>query len=601
MGNAMNVFRRCLLLFCFFILKNILSQTPQVVTISPNFNEIAGNTNPEISATFNVSMDSSSFNEISFAVFAERSGYHSGNIGYTDITKTVSFNPYEQFNAGERVTVMLSNKIKSLQGDSLNGFSWVFRIPSGVSPVNFYEAVEYGAGGDFMQCVDMNNDNYPDIVTSSGIILLNNGSGVFNESWLINDADYSFPIVVDDFNRDGKMDVFYYGFDGLKIAYGSGNGNFTFDTKPYWFYKYVAADFNGDGYPDIAGINGVTYIPPDSTTLEWSMALNDGSGNFNDTVLYHIGGGGRPEYIIATDLDNDGDIDIVISSFPHVNPNGAFGINGFIVGKNNGCGIIEEIQLYPEEGSLHIIFPYYIYSSDFNNDGFNDLSIISSGGGLVAINSDSGTFGYNQSDVRGYWPAELSSAMSGGDINGDNWIDVVVSGFEWPPEFQIPYYAATLNYDSYFIQSFEDIYKDTLPTGYILATEVVDLNFDNRLDIIHSGVGVYITFNKDTVSSVDDNQSKPEDFYLSQNYPNPFNGQTTIIFETSKSQQVSIRVYNIIGEEVRLLENRSFTKGKHILEWDGKSEEMMDLPSGVYIVKANSFKHSKTIKVMLLK
>ena len=112
----------------------------------------------------------------------------------------------------------LANKIKSQQGDSLNGFSWVFRIPSGIVSLNFNEVVPYGGGGYFMQCVDMNNDNYPDIVTSSGTILINDGSGVFTNSWFIPDVDPFQPIVVDDFDRDGFMDVFYYGVDGLKIG-----------------------------------------------------------------------------------------------------------------------------------------------------------------------------------------------------------------------------------------------------------------------------------------------------------------------------------------------------------------------------------------------
>jgi hypothetical protein len=601
MGDVMNVFTKYLLLFCFFYLNNILSQTPQVISISPSFNEIANNNHPEISATFNVSMDSSSFDEISFAVFAERSGYHSGKIIYADEIRTVTFNSNEQFNAGERVNVMLSNKIKSKQGDSLSGFSWVFRIPSGVAPVNFYEAVEYDGGGWSMQCVDMNNDGFPDIVTSSGVILLNDGNGIFDNYWYIPDTDPFLHIIADDFNRDGYMDVFYYSNYGMKIGLGDGNGNFTFTTKPYWFYYFVAADFNGDGYPDIAGITDATYIPPDSTTLNWCVVLNDGMGNFNDTVMYHIGGGGRPEYIIATDLNNDGDLDIIIASHPVVNPSGVFGLNGFIVGKNDGNGIFNEFQLYHEDIYLRVFFPYYIYSSDYDKDGFNDLAIISSGGGLVAINSGDGTFGYNETDVRYFWPSELSAPISGGDIDGDGWIDIVVSGYEWPPEWQIPYYAVNINDNSYFPGFWNNNFNDTLPTGYILATEIVDLNNDTRQDIIHCGEGVYLTFSKDTVSSVATDNYEPNNFYLFQNYPNPFNGKTIINFETNVNEIIRISVYNILGEEVRLLENRIFPKGKHEIVWDAKNEVGMDLPSGVYIIKASSFKQNKLIKTVLLK
>ena len=93
--------RKYFLMFPFFFLNIIFPQAPQVISISPGFNEIASSNHPEITATFNISMDSSSFDEITFTVFAERSGYHSGTISYFDGTKTVSFNSNEQFNAGE--------------------------------------------------------------------------------------------------------------------------------------------------------------------------------------------------------------------------------------------------------------------------------------------------------------------------------------------------------------------------------------------------------------------------------------------------------------------------------------------------------------------
>jgi hypothetical protein len=597
----MSAFRKYFLLFSFFFFHIIFPQTPQVITISPGFNEIASSRHPEIYAAFNVSIDSSSFDEISFAVFAERSGYHSGIISYDNGTKTVSFYSNEQFNAGERVTVMLSNKIKSQQGDSLIGFSWVFRIPSGIAPVNFYEAVPYGGGGYFMQCVDMNNDNFPDIVTSSGTILINNGNGVFVNSWFIPDVDAYQPIIVDDFNRDGYMDVFYYGFDGLKIGLGDGAGNFVITTKPYWFYKYVSSDFNGDGYPDIAGINLVTYIPPDSTTLDFSIAFNDGNGNFIDTCMYKIGGGGMPQNILTTDIDNDGDNDVVIGSVPLLNPYGTFGIDGIIVGKNNGSGNFEEFELYPSDDFyFQVSCALWAYASDFNNDSFNDIAVMGCFAGIVALNTGSGTFSYDEANNRLFWTAELSAPISGGDLNGDSWIDIVVSGYKWPPELQIPHYAIILNNNSYF-PGFGNEWNDTLPTGYIYATEVVDINNDSRQDIIHCGEGVYITLSSDTTSSVGNNKNNVFDFHLSQNFPNPFNSLTSMNLESNENGIIRISVYNILGEEVRLLEDKSFTKGNHILEWDGKSEEMLDLPSGIYIIQAKSKEHIQQIKVLLLK
>jgi len=568
----------------------VLSQTPQVILVSPNFNEITPTMNPEISATFNVDMGSSTFDELSFIVFGERSGYHSGNISYIKVTKTASFSSNELFNAGERVTVQLSNQIRSSQGDALTGFSWVFRIPSGIAPVNFSEPIEYGGGGYFMQCTDMNNDNYPDIVTSSGVIWLNNGGGEFTESWYIQDVTTDQPLIVEDFNRDGNMDVFYYGFDGLKIGTGDGLGNFTFTTKPFWFRDFISADFNGDGYPDVAGLSDVTYIPPDSTTLDWSIAFNDGTGGFSDTTLFKVGSGGYPVSLIAADMENDGDIDVVIGSQPYVIPQGGFGLDGIILGRNDGNSDFNTFELYPAGGYLRVSCPS-LYSSDFNNDTFTDIAVMGCFAGVVALNSGSGTFGYDSASVRQFWGAENEAPFTGGDIDGDTWIDLLVSGYEWPPDFGNPYYAVNLNNVSYWNNDF----NDTLPTGQIWANAIVDVNLDTKLDLVHSGDGVYITLNKDGVSSVEGGYKESQSFYLYQNYPNPFNPTTTITYSTQKDGLVSLKVYDILGKEVASLVNEPKIAGTYNIEFNASN-----LASGVYFYQLRAGPFVETKKLILL-
>ncbi len=404
----------------------INGQIPEVVSISPSFNEISSESNPEIFVQFNVAMEPVSFDNISFSVFGERSAYHTGELKFLNENKTVSFTSNYNFNAGERVTINLSKKIISADGDTLNGFSWTFRIPSQAKSLNFSEPVTYSGGGYGMQCVDMNNDRYADIVTSSGVILINNGNGEFLSSWYLNDADDFYPIITDDFNRDNFIDVFYYGVYGLTLGLGNGMGSFTKSYyPPQWFGDYISTDVNADGFPDIIGINMLFKNPDYDTTSYFAIALNDGTGHLNDTIW----GGyltGRFQKIAHSDVDNDGDSDILIISQLAVIPGPIItGLDGLAIFKNNGAGIFNNFQLIPACNDFRIYFPKYLYSSDFNRDGFIDIAVLADMGGGVTLNKGNGIFGecFDTLNTWHFWGAELPAAMTGGDLNGDSWID----------------------------------------------------------------------------------------------------------------------------------------------------------------------------------
>lgn len=85
-------------------------------------------------------------------------------------------------------------------------------------------------------------------------------------------------------------------------------------------------------------------------------------------------------------------------------------------------------------------------------------------------------------------------------------------------------------------------------------------------------------------------------FNLSQNYPNPFNPTTSIEFTVPSNQHVTINVYNIIGELVRVLANDDYMAGSYKVEFDGAG-----LPSGVYIYRLQSLSFTDNKKMILLK
>ncbi len=88
-------------------------------------------------------------------------------------------------------------------------------------------------------------------------------------------------------------------------------------------------------------------------------------------------------------------------------------------------------------------------------------------------------------------------------------------------------------------------------------------------------------FRTDSVATfVAEGQALPSQFELSQNYPNPFNPTTTIAFRIPMAARVSLRVYNVLGEEVQVLVNEAVSAGEHTALFDASG-----LPSGVYFYR----------------
>lgn len=122
-----------------------------------------------------------------------------------------------------------------------------------------------------------------------------------------------------------------------------------------------------------------------------------------------------------------------------------------------------------------------------------------------------------------------------------------------------------------------------------------------------------------TIEEVRDRASKARDIYLSptvvdqptdalpngyelyQNYPNPFNPTTMIAFNLPVSGEVSLRIYNLLGQQVRMLQSGRLAAGSHTIEWDGRTDNGAEVASGVYFYRlvADGFAGSR--KMVLLR
>ena len=92
------------------------------------------------------------------------------------------------------------------------------------------------------------------------------------------------------------------------------------------------------------------------------------------------------------------------------------------------------------------------------------------------------------------------------------------------------------------------------------------------------------------------NTKIPVDFKLHQNYPNPFNPSTTIRYELPYKSYVNIKVYDVLGNEIKTLVDKEQNIGRYELQFNAQN-----LPSGIYYYKMTTEHNSITKKLMLIK
>jgi hypothetical protein len=97
------------------------------------------------------------------------------------------------------------------------------------------------------------------------------------------------------------------------------------------------------------------------------------------------------------------------------------------------------------------------------------------------------------------------------------------------------------------------------------------------------------------------NAGIPVTYGLDQNYPNPFNPSTTINFALPKSDIVSLKVYDVLGREVRTLVNERLNAGYQQVAWDGRNAFGAQVASGMYIYRITAGEFTSSKKMMMLK
>jgi flagellar hook assembly protein FlgD len=94
----------------------------------------------------------------------------------------------------------------------------------------------------------------------------------------------------------------------------------------------------------------------------------------------------------------------------------------------------------------------------------------------------------------------------------------------------------------------------------------------------------------------------PNKVKLGQNYPNPFNPTTTIEFSIPKSEFVTLKIYNLLGQKVATLVNKKQQVGRYQVQWDASpASGGQGFPSGIYYYMIRSGDYRQVKKMLLVR
>ena len=336
-----------------------------------------------------------------------------------------------------------------------------------------------------LTAIDIDNDGYLDLIltqaTSSDVYYGNwpSPSNVYFTEWLMKGglavAVGSYPLnpnattynpVVADFNGDGFLDLAFGNTQdvtgtspvssNVQIFLNNRESNWNqvaSITVPSAVGKMATADVNGDGIPDL--------ILPDDQSNTVNIFLGKGDGSFIAGNVISVAGG--PNAVALADLNGDGKIDLVV---------GGASSSETLLGDGAGGFTPEQTLPYPHVFDVKV--------ADLNGDGFPDAVLMSDQIGKVQLLLNDGTGVLLPAAPSPISVADYTEAVAVGDLNGDGLSDFVTSAL----------YNPSMTYLSQLSQSATATVSGISPTG--VGTQLVFAHY--------GGNGVYASSNSNTVS-----------------------------------------------------------------------------------------------------
>ncbi len=180
------------------------------------------------------------------------------------------------------------------------------------------------------------------------------------------------------------------------------------------------------------------------------------------------------------------------------------------------------------------------------------------------------------------------------DSSGNLFVCRPDSGYEWVKEFVVAGNFAT---EIGHLPSLTDPNNPDANGAPFKGPTAISLSPDeSQAYVVDQLARKVFTFTTKVTDVKQENISQNISFQLEQNYPNPFNPSTVIVYNLSKNSNVTLSVFNSVGQKIKTLVNSFQTAGKHAVNFSA-----LNIPSGIYFYRIEAGSYSATKKMILLK
>ncbi len=415
---------------------------------------------------------------------------------------------------------------------------------------------------------------------------------------------------VGDIDGDGKDEILLASNGGSNPTYGTVDGSPAYSEDRFIIlgatgdiggfgaalveeYAVSPRDVNKDGARENALGGG---SPQDMV-----MCDTDGDGlleaacfSWNNLAMFFLEATGPNSYTLGDTAIGTGLVDSSKAPFLKLANQDAWTL-GAAVADMDGDGKDEVYVTAFDDAELFVITDSDGDALSFDTTGISDRSWVGNseiailGAGQYGVGAAAG-FGVFIGGAGGESDIHMYALDTGGDVlNPDDW--------------------------TYSIHALPDATSGSV----FKISDLVDLDDDNNLELVLG----YKSVNDELGGGLDPNANHtfriaewdptivsvkdivlimPADFKLAQNYPNPFNPKTAIEYTLPIDKKISLKIHNILGQEVNtLVDNEYTTAGTHTVQWDGSDANGMTVSSGIYFYTLQFGNFSHTMQMTFLK